>query len=416
VALVEGFGVGWHQLNRYRDAMVLGDQALAIAESSNPAAWPRLVATLAMSRLLAGDAAFVMSTVPDAAARAEEAGDPWAEGWCHLVIGNRPPFDPAELLGAYDLGTAAGSPMLSALAAASVAFGGTENANDEWLRRARRHGRGNPNTSLKATRDLAQTDDWTERGEFAKAQELALAIALDGRQMPGLRLVAIGHVVQIALWRCDLELAERSMEVRHDVARAWPVGGWRFFDVDDLRVDWIRGDLPVLDETNSLHWTTRMGITPGPIRAACRATLDRGEEPDIAAHARTTRRPSPHSLLGSTIASVEAAQATMTGDHERARRRWSDALSSALAGGYVLLGCDALEGLAYVDSQRDEHDTARVLLTAARACRDKIGYRFRFSFEQHALDRAWATIGSETEVEPPLDWRDASELALSIDA
>src|SRR5437763_3074201 len=136
VALVGSFGVGWHQLSNFHDAIALGDAALEIAAEVDPPARPRLVGMLAMCRLLAGDSTFITTTLPQGAADAEAVGDQLARGWCQLIIGSRPPFDPAYLLDAYQLALAVESPMLAALAAASITYGGTEADNDDWLDRA----------------------------------------------------------------------------------------------------------------------------------------------------------------------------------------------------------------------------------------------------------------------------------------
>jgi hypothetical protein len=266
---------------------------------------------------------------------------------------------------------------------------------------------------LHATRDLARTDDWTERGRFADAEKRAMAIALDPQVMPGLRLVAIGHIVQVAWLRADLALAEEAMAIRRDVARIWPLGGWRFVAVDDLRLAWLRGEHPPLAETNVLHWTTRMGITPGPIRAACRAAIDRGEHPDVLVYARAAVAPSAASLLGTTISAVEAASAAVEGDDNRARSHWSHALTTALAGGYVVVACDALEGLACLGTRDGDRGTSATLLRSAEACRKEIGYRFRFPFEERAVDAAWTAIGPCDEHSAALPWPEASELGLS---
>jgi predicted ATPase/DNA-binding XRE family transcriptional regulator len=412
IDLVKGFGVGWHQLDRYRDATTVADGALDIAAEQASDEWPKVVATLAMSRLLAGDVPFVATTLPVAATRARASRDRWAEAWCRLVLGNRPPFDPTELLTAYELAGDVDSPILAGLVAASVAFGGTEPDSEAWLQRADEHAAGTRNSSLRAVRDLARTDDWTERGRFAEAEQRAMAIALDPLVMPGLRLVAIGHVVQVAWLRADLELAERTMAVRQDVARIWPLGGWRFIAVDDLRVAWIRGEQPPLTDSNVLHWTTRMGITPGPIRAACRAALDGGAQPHVMTYARAGAPPSPMSLLGATFAAVEAALAALNGDDDAARVCWSRSLTTALAHGYVVLGCDAMEGLACAARDLDA-TTSAVLLQSAAACRDEIGYRFRFEFEQRAVDEAWAATARAADDAATLPWTDAAKLALS---
>jgi predicted ATPase len=419
--LVSGFGPGWHQLNRYRDAVEVGDEALKISDAEdrpgsarNRPDWARAVSAVAMSRLLAADFEFIAGPLPAAVDAARSEGDHLAEGWCRLVLGSRPPFDPAELLAAYELAGIAGSPMLSALTAASVAFGGVEPDNAEWLARAREHGDRLSNSSLQATRDLAQSNDCAERGRFEDALRLAMSTLLDATVMPVLRLVAVGHVVQVAFLRANIELAEQAMEMRNELSRIWPVGGWQFLEVNDLRVDWLLGRRPEFTAANSLHWTTRMGVTPSTVRAVCRAGIDRGECLDVTVVSKSSAQPSPGSLMAASLDSVLAAQSVMAGDLERARVRWAEALSTATSSGYIVLACDALEALGCLASLQDQGPYAAVLLASAAACREEIGYGFRFTAEQRAVDDAWRAVGGEGKTAEALTLDAAAELVVRL--
>jgi predicted ATPase/transcriptional regulator with XRE-family HTH domain len=410
--LVAAFGVGWHQLSRFHDALTLAEEALDVAGDEDCPARARAVAAVAMSRLLARDATFITEAIPAAARVAHDNGDTLAEGWCNLVLGNCPPFRPVHLTDAYLLAVAAPSHMLAALAAASLAFGGTEPRNDEWLDRAREHVEAISNASLRSTHDLALVDDWTERGRLDDALELAMSIAVNPAVMPGLRLVAIGHVLEVAFLRCDLELAELSMGMRKELGRIWPVGGWRFAEVNDLRVDWLNGQRPPLTDASSLHWTTRMGITPTTMRSVCRAAIDRGDSLDMAIVTKTSVPPSPGSLLAATLSAISGAQALAVGDGEQARYHWTLGLEAGVASGYLLLTCDAVEALGCLASQHGRKSQAATLLASAQSYRDQIGYRFRFRFEQQALDQAWRALATNEQADS-LPIREAAELALS---
>jgi predicted ATPase/transcriptional regulator with XRE-family HTH domain len=411
--LVAAFGVGWHQLGRFHDALTLAEEALGVAREEDRPAWARAAAAVAMSRLLARDITFMTEALPDAARVARENGDTLAEGWCNLVLGSCPPFEPVHLTDAYLLASAAPSQMLAALAAASLAFGGTETRNDEWLVRAHDHAEAISNASLWSTHDLAQVDDWTERGRLDEALELAMSIAVNPVVMPGLRLVAIGHVLEVAFLRCDLELAELSMGMRNELGRIWPVGGWRFAEVNDLRIDWLQGQRPPLTDTSSLHWTTRMGITPATMRSVCRAAIDRGDSVDLTVVTKTSVPPSPGSLLAASLSAVSGARALAAGDDEQARYHWTMGLQAGFASGYLLLTCDAVEALGCLASHQGGKPEAATLLASAQSYRDQIGYRFRFRFEQHALDHAWKAVAPDEQADSrPL--HEAAELALSL--
>ena len=148
--LVARFGVAWHQLNKFRDAVALGDQALEIVKDTDRATWARAVSALAMSRLLAGDVGFVMGPVVEALDVAHQAGDKRSESWCRLVIGFCPPFWPAHLRLAYELAVEVGSPMLGALASAFLSIGGTEADDQTLLRQMTANSSKLANQSLEA--------------------------------------------------------------------------------------------------------------------------------------------------------------------------------------------------------------------------------------------------------------------------
>ena len=124
--LVARFGVAWHQLNKFRDAVALGDQALEIVKDTDRATWAQAVSALAMSRLLAGDVGFVMGPVVEALDVAHQAGDKRSEAWCRLIIGHCPPFWPAHLRLAYELARRGGL--------ANVGCAGVGVLVDRWHR------------------------------------------------------------------------------------------------------------------------------------------------------------------------------------------------------------------------------------------------------------------------------------------
>ena len=52
------------------------------------------------------------------------------------------------------------------------------------------------------------------------------------------------------------------------------------------------------------------------------------------------------------------------------------------------------------------------LIAAAGACRDETGYRFRFGYEQVALDEAAAIVGAASLLGPALGWEAAADAGL----
>jgi hypothetical protein len=60
--------------------------------------------------------------------------------------------------------------------------------------------------------------------------------------------------------------------------------------------------------------------------------------------------------------------------------------------GYLLLACDALEALAATAGRQGKLAQASELLTGAEGVREATGYRFRFGFEQAAVDELRASM------------------------
>jgi DNA-binding CsgD family transcriptional regulator len=113
-----------------------------------------------------------------------------------------------------------------------------------------------------------------------------------------------------------------------------------------------------------------------------REAIDAGSAGDALLYARRRAVPRPHAQAA--LAAIEAAA---SGDEGR----WHDALSLALAQGLHLIAVDALEGLAATAARTESWVEALRLLGAAERLRDETGYRWRFRFEQAAVDDARKT-------------------------
>ena len=113
------------------------------------------------------------------------------------------------------------------------------------------------------------------------------------------------------------------------------------------------------------------------------------------------------------MASITAAA---TGDEEA----WHTALQIATEKGLRLIVVDALEGLAVAAARREGWTDCVRLLAAADRLRRELGYRWRFPFEQAAVERARRLADDslgDTEREQAqadgehLDWRQAAASA-----
>ena len=136
------------------------------SSTMTPGLWARGVGMLALARLVAGDAAFVLGSVPAAAEIARADGDALTEGWCRFVEGSVPPNDSVQMVAAYELGIKAPSPTLAAVAAANAATSGADDQPDVWLARMDDLESQTDNISVRAACDVARLELWIERGDL----------------------------------------------------------------------------------------------------------------------------------------------------------------------------------------------------------------------------------------------------------
>ena len=417
-AIVAAMGNVWQERAHFHDALVLGDAALRISAGRDPALWARAVAALANARLLGGDMDF-LDPIARAHVIARDLGDHRTQGWCELALGTRPPFDGALLASAYQLGADSSSPTLAALAAIFLAYGGTEEHREQLLRQAGELGDGLGNTTVRAACRVAWADSLVEQGRLTEALDLAVPAAFDPEVMPTVRLLGIGRTLQVAFYRSDPGLGDLAATMSRELTKAWPAGGpwltssWTVFG--NLLQMWsglLRGEHPPAPDLGTLGRATRMALTPSAVRTICRAALDRGDRLDPADVAMATSPPAPGSLMAASLAAVRAVHAMLDNDPATARQCWSEALTAAAPGQYLLLVCDALEGLGCLAAQQGDTTRASLLLAAAGQCRRDITYQHRFGFEQALLDQARPGDRSAASREPALPWHEAVTIAL----
>jgi predicted ATPase/transcriptional regulator with XRE-family HTH domain len=417
-AIVAAMGVAWQERAHFHDARVLGDAALQVASGRDPEAWSRAVASLAMARLL-GSMDF-LPAVSQALVIAEAGGDRYTEGMCRLALGSRPPFDGVQLARAHELGSAGSFGILATLGAIFLAYGGTEKKREDWLHRADEYGGGLNNSTLRAARRLAWADSLLERGRLADAVEIAEPAVFDTQVMPTTRLLGIGRTLLVALHSRDLDLAELAATMNDELAYRWPIGvawttsSWAAFG-GLLRMWWalLRGEKPPALELGTLGQATRMGLTPSAVRTVCRAAIDRGDFLEPAEVAHGAGPPAVGSLMAASFDALQGARATIEGDAKLAGRHWLDALEVAAPNEYLLLVCDALEGLGVLAAREGDTVPAASMLAAAARCRQDTGYRHRFGFEARLIQTARAAVGPAAQGQPPPSWQEAAEAALS---
>jgi DNA-binding CsgD family transcriptional regulator len=141
-----------------------------------------------------------------------------------------------------------------------------------------------------------------------------------------------------------------------------------------------------------------------------REAIDAGAAAVTVDWARSRARPVPHSQA--VLAALEAAAA---GNEDR----WHDALAIALDQALLLIAVDATEGIAVAATRSENWLECLRLLGAARRLRDETGYRWRFTFEQQAVDAArvaaTTALGADAAAADAegrgLTWRDAAVYA-----
>jgi predicted ATPase/class 3 adenylate cyclase/DNA-binding CsgD family transcriptional regulator len=176
------------------------------------------------------------------------------------------------------------------------------------------------------------------------------------------------------------------------------------------RLELLKGHPSVVDPKIRDEGISRPPASPGTLWLLGREAIDAQAADDAVNWARATADTCAHPQA--VLAAIEAAA---TGDGEK----WYAALDRALDHGLRLIAVDALEGLAVVASTGESWAECLRLLAAAERLRDETGYRWRFGFEQRAVDAAHASatealgdaaIPAFTEG-GSLDWHDAAAYA-----
>jgi predicted ATPase/transcriptional regulator with XRE-family HTH domain len=414
--ILSGLGAFWHHRARYEDARSLGDLALDTVVDADPQAWARAVGTIAVTRLLSGDLDF-FATVGRAG---EVVGpdDKVTQARLKFVEGYRAPFDGGALESAYTLGTAA-SPLLAGISAIALANGSTDTQQGLWLQRAGLLTGQLENSTLKAAYNFALAEAAVEQGRFDEALTACVPFVSDRLVMPTTRLIGIGRLFLVALYRSDHTLASKIDRLSSELASEWPAGGtWQtasWMEYGGLIRLWqtlLCGEVPAPVDVATLGRITRMGVTPSVVRIVCLAAIDRGAREDPVAVTHDRRRAEPTSLMAVSVEAVEAVHRALDGDELGSGRCWRNVLSAASASGWMLLVCDALEGIGCIEARREEIGRAASLLAAAEECRRRLVYRHRFGFQQAAFERAYEEVAPARGGEA-VGWRGAVDLALS---
>jgi len=221
------------------------------------------------------------------------------------------------------------------------------------------------------------------------------------------------------LLRRDEDLADAVQEIDEEIARRWPARSY-WIGLPELRFMLLRGELPPMPKVEDAR-SARLTLSPASLRTLCRAALDRGERLDPRRLARQLTPPAAGSLMAASIAAIDGAHAAHDGNDIGAASRWAISLGTAVQHDYLLLACDALEALAAMAGRQGRLADAGILLASAESAREITGYRFRFGFEQAAVEELRASMppaGQHADADAPSgdaqEWKTTAALALLV--
>jgi DNA-binding CsgD family transcriptional regulator len=259
--------------------------------------------------------------------------------------------------------------------------------------------------SLELGVSVTRGDVWAATGPLDSAIELARTIVtgpFSSVWREGVRLLSYA-----GLMARDQDALALAVELVRRAEQRTP-GPADWIDNVRRRAALLSGEPSAIHP--DLHEPDVWPPTNGMLWLASREAIDAGAAGDAVSFARRMALPTSHAQAA--LAAIEAAA---SGDESR----WHDALTVAMAQGLRLIAVDALEGLATTAAGTESWVEALRLLGAAERLRDETGYRWRFGFEQVAVDgaREAATMAlgesaATAEAEGrALDWREAAAYA-----
>jgi DNA-binding CsgD family transcriptional regulator len=256
--------------------------------------------------------------------------------------------------------------------------------------------------SLRDWAHIAEANAAASRGNLARTIELTCAV-LSGPYTSYWDQAAL-LLSFAALLACDEEALRLAVATGDRAVRTAPGLADRVATARG-RLQLLEGQPSTVDLSDDDYYPTC-----GLLWLDCREAIDAGAATAALDSARTMVRPVPH--LEAVLAAVEAAA---TGYEDR----WHDALTIALDQDLRLIAVDALEGLAATAARTESWAESLRLLGAAARLREETDYRWRFGFEQMAVERAQVSaisalgdgaLTASTEG-GSLDWREAAAYA-----
>jgi DNA-binding CsgD family transcriptional regulator len=212
-------------------------------------------------------------------------------------------------------------------------------------------------------------------GDLRTCIQLTTAVLEDGAAdaVPD----AVNVIGGAALLARDEQALQLAVDAALDMQRKNP-GLAEVADGARHRLDLLGGHESIVDGDLAAG-ETRWPMTSATLWLAGREAIDAGASDTAVAGVRALERDDPHPR-----AVVAAVTAAATGDEGA----WHAALQLAVEHHLRLVAIDALEGLATAAARTESWAECLRLLAAAQRLRDDLEYRWRFRFEQAAVDRA----------------------------
>lgn len=393
----------WQTLGRTGDQLAVADRLLTTENAQrHPRAWlPAAEAATAFAFF--GGTRDYFALLDQFEQLAADIGDEY-----HAAIARwyRNPYDPETTAVVRDRARERAVAWVEALATIhlAVSLAVVSTSAPPVLAQADALAAASANRYLRDYRVLAHALAAASTGDLPRC--IAIARRLLDSPAPAMVRSGVRTLNFAALLACDKDALRLTVEATARVQRT-AAGMAGFVDTARHRLRLLEGQPSRAEPAvGDNPW-----VTPrAPERwLVCREAIDAGAA-DMAIDIARAAGDSP--ISRAVLAAVEAAA---TGDENR----WHDALQISLEQGVRVIAVDTLEGVAVAAARADSPVESLRLLAAAARLRDETGYRWRFRFEQQAVQAALAATGEAlgdnvdavTAEGRRLDWRDAAAYA-----
>jgi predicted ATPase/DNA-binding CsgD family transcriptional regulator len=214
-------------------------------------------------------------------------------------------------------------------------------------------------------------------GDLRTCIKLTTGVLTDGSADVGAVVDAVNLIAVAALLTSDAQTLELAVDRALDMQRKNP-GLAVVADSAQHWLDLLMGQESTVDEELAAA-ASPWPMTSATMWLAGREAIDAGARDTALAGVRVLARDDPHGR-----ALLAAITAAVTGDEDA----WHCALQIALEHNLRLIAVDALEGLAVAAARTESWAETLRLLAAGQRLRDDLEYRWRFRFEQAAIDGA----------------------------